>query len=205
MRSILLGVVTALLIAAPAVGAGAEHLVLKPYPATPAWREITNQGEGGGAWIWEFAPASDSGPDYPDIVTAQSFPGARSQAPSAFLRSLIARTGTACEQIRVNGPVDRTEGGLAVAYAQIYCNRQNGKGFGVILAFKVIQGDNALYAINRDLRTPATAVPGVFSFPKDQAREAVAMAQAEAVANHYLSEDIYVCGGRAVDPRCSRP
>jgi hypothetical protein len=205
MRSILLGAAAAVLVAAPAVCGGAEHLVLKPYPATPAWREITNQGEGGGAWIWEFAPPSDPGPNYPDIVTAQSFPSARTQDPSAYLRSLFARTATACERISVNGPVARTEGGLAVAYGQIYCNHQLGQGFGVILAFKVIKGDDALYAINRDLRTPATAVPGVFSFPKDQAREATAMAQAEAVANRYLSDGVYVCGGSAADPRCSRP
>jgi tetratricopeptide (TPR) repeat protein len=191
--------------AAHAKSGGPEQLVLKPYPATPAWREITNQAEGGGAWIWEFAPASDSGPDYPDIVTAQSFPSARTQDPSAFLRSLFARTATACEQITVNGPVARTEGGLAVAYGQIYCNHQLGQGFGVILAFKAIKGDAALYAINRDLRTPATDVPGVFSFPKDQAGEATAMARAEAVANRYLSDDVYVCGGSASDPRCSGP
>jgi len=199
MRSILLGAAAALVMAAPAVGGGPEHLVLKPYPATPAWREITDQAEADGAWIWEFAPAGDTGPDYPDIVTAQSFPSARADDPSAFLRSLFARTATACEQVKVNGPVARTEGGLAVTYGQIYCNRQNGQTFGVILAFKVIKGDAALYAINRDLRTPATAVPGLFSFPKDQARQASAMAQAEAVANRYLSDDV---GGPSTDPRC---
>ncbi len=205
MRSTLLGAAAALLVAAPANSGGPEHLVLKPYPATPAWREITNQAEGGGAWIWEFAPASDSGPDYPDIVTAQSFPSARTQDPSAFLRSLFARTAAACERISVNGPVARTEGGFAVAYGQIYCNRQNGQDFGVVLAFKAIKGDTALYAINRDLRTPATTVPGVFSFPKDQAREATAMARAEALANRYLSDDVYACGGRSSDARCPRP
>jgi hypothetical protein len=202
MRAILLGAMFALLTAATAVGGGPERLVLKPYPATPPWREITNQGEGGGAWIWEFAPAAQSGPDYPDIVTAQSFPAARTQDPSVFLRSLFARTASACEQIRVNGPVARSEGGFAVAYGQIYCNHQKGQGFGVILAFKVVKGDAALYAINRDLRTPVTAVPGVFAFPKDQAREAAAMAQAEALANRYLSQDVYVCGGRSSDARC---
>jgi hypothetical protein len=205
MRSILLGTAAALLTAATALGAAPERLVLKPYPATPAWREITNQAEGSGAWIWEFAPGSQSGPDYPEIVTAQSFPAARTQDPSAFLRSLFARTAGACERISVNGPVARTEGGLSVAYGQIYCNRQNGQTFGVILAFKVIKGDAALYAINRDHRTPATDVPGVFSFPKSQASEAAAMAQTEAVANRYLSDDVYVCGGRSSDPRCSRP
>jgi hypothetical protein len=204
MRSILVGAAAALLMAAAAVSGGPEHLVLKPYPATPAWREITNQGEGAGAWIWEFAPAGAGGPDYPDIVTAQSFPSARTQDPSAFLRSLFARTASACEQVSLNGPAARTEGGFAVAYGQLYCNHQNGQTFGVILAFKVIKGDAALYAINRDLRTPATAVPGVFSFPKDQASEATAMAQAEAVANRYLSDDVYVCGGRSSDARCSR-
>jgi hypothetical protein len=202
MRSILLGAAAALLLAAPALGGGAEHLVLKPYPATPAWREITNQAEGGGAWIWEFAPPGDSGPDYPDIVTAQSFPAARTQDPSAFLRSLFARTARACAKISVNGPVARMEGGMAVAYGQIYCSRQNGQTFGVILAFKVIKGDAALYAINRDMRTPATAVPGVFSFPKARASEATAMAQAEALANRYLSNDVYVCGGPSTDSRC---
>ena len=115
MRSILLGTAAALLMAATAMGAAPERLVLKPYPATPAWREITNQSEGGGAWIWEFAPANESGPDYPEIVTAQSFPAARTQDPSAFLSSLFARTARACERISVDGPVARTEGGLSVA------------------------------------------------------------------------------------------
>jgi hypothetical protein len=203
MRSILLGTAAALLMAVTAMGAAPERLVLKPYPATPPWREITNQSEGGGAWIWEFAPAS--GPDYPEIVTAQSFPAARTQDPSAFLSSLFARTARACARISVNGPVARTEGGLSVAYGQIYCSRQNGQSYGVILAFKVIKGDAALYSINRDHRTPATEVPGVFSFPESQASEAAAMAQTEAVANRYLSDDVYVCGGRSGDPRCARP
>jgi hypothetical protein len=185
-----------------ATGAQAqERLVLGPYPGTPPWRQITNQAEGPG-WIRELAPSNRPGPDYPDIVTAQTFPQAKGVDPSTMLRRIFGAAQGACEQVKVNGPTPRREGGLPVAYAQVYCSRQNGKTFGVVEFFKVIGGRDADYAINRDMRVPASDVAGAIAFPKGQEAAMRAMVQAQAAADRYLTQSVYVCGGASTDPRC---
>jgi len=200
MRRILAAALGAAFLASAANAASPERLVVGPYPASPAWRMITNQAEGGGAWIREWAPPSQRGPEYPDIVTAQSFPSARGEDPAAFLRVIFGRTAGACDQVRVNGPVTHVEGGYRVAYAQVYCSHERGKTFGVNMFFKAIGGADALYAVNRHVQVPPSAVAGVQSFAN--AADAARAASAAALANRFLSQSVYVCGGASTDARC---
>lgn len=182
----------------------AERLVLEPYPATPAWREVTHKAVGA-KFLIEQIPSDQVVEDYRDILTAQSFPELRGRDPSDFLKGIFARSGRDCEGVRVNGPKAQTEGGSSVAYGQIYCGRQRGKSFGVRMFFKVIAGRDALYVVQRESRVPASEVGGVQTFSKDQLAAAVAMMNAAGVANRYLVESVYLCGGASTEPRCEHP
>ena len=81
---------------------------------------------------------------------------------------------------------------------------QRGQGFGVHIFYKAISGDAALYSISREFRVPASADGDQLVFPKAQAAKAAALLRAEAAADQYLEEQVYVCGGRSTEPKCAR-
>jgi hypothetical protein len=186
--------------AAPAVANAAERLVLEPYPGPPAWKQVTNDVSGP-HFLWEFIPADQTIGAYRDIVSAESFPNLRGADPAAFLRSLFPRFSGACVDVRVNGPTPRQQGGYAIAYAQIMCSQEVGKPTGAVMFFKVIQGDEALYVVQREIRTPPSKVAGVFELGKDKAA-AMAFMTKQSEADRYIADKVYLCGARATDPRC---
>ena len=198
-----LAVAAALALAAGSAVAADEHLVMKPYPGPPAWKRITDKS-GPHGWIHEQAPATHRDDDYSDMLTDQGFAANRGVDPSAFLRSIFANVGGACDGVKVSGPVAQTEGGLRVAYGQVRCGTQRGQGFGVHIFYKAISGDSALYSISREFRVPASADGDQLVFPKAQAAKAAALLRAEAAADQYLEEQVYVCGGRSTEPKCAR-
>ncbi|MEJ0066673.1 MAG: hypothetical protein WDM85_15710 [Caulobacteraceae bacterium] len=175
---------------------------MKPYPG-PAWKRITDKS-GPQGWIHEQIPGAHANADYSDILTDQGFVSARGTDPAAFLRNIFAQVGGACAGVKVNGPTSRVEGGLKVAYGQVRCGTQRGESFGVHIFYKVISGDAALYSIARDFRVPASADGDQLAFPKAEADKATALLKAEAAADSYLLNQVYVCGGRSADPRCGR-
>jgi hypothetical protein len=201
-RLTLIVLAAALTLAAGAAAAAGEHLVMKPYPGAP-WKRITDKS-GPQGWIHEQIPGRHADTDYGDILTDQGFVAARGADPAAFLRNIFANVGGACDGVKVNGPTVRVEGGLKVAYGQVRCGTQRGEGFGVHIFYKVISGDVALYSVARDFRVPASADGDLLSFPKAEAAKATALLQAEAAADGYLLNQVYVCGGRSTDPRCGR-
>jgi len=191
-----------------ALGAGTaaaadEHLVMKPYPAATPWKRITDKS-GPQGWLHEQIPGNHKADDYSDILTDQAFVGSRGADPAAFLQTIFQHVSGACDGVRVNGPTTRVEGGLRVAYGQVRCGTQRGETFGVHIFYKAISGDAALYAISHDLRVPASANGDELVFPKAEAAKATALLKAEAAADSYLLNQVYVCGGRSTDPRCGR-
>ncbi len=198
-----LALAAALTLAAGVAAAADEHLVMKPYPAASPWKRITDKS-GPQGWIHEQIPGVHADTDYSDILTDQGFVSARGADPSAFLRNIFANVGGACAGVKINGPTARVEGGLKVAYGQVRCGTQRGESFGVHIFYKAISGDAALYSIARDFRVPASADGDQLVFPKAQAAKATALLEAEAAADSYLLNQVYVCGGRSTDPRCAR-
>ncbi|HXQ14342.1 MAG TPA: hypothetical protein VN814_06950 [Caulobacteraceae bacterium] len=188
---------------AGSAAAADEQLVMKPYPGPPAWKRITDKS-GPQGWIHEQIPADRRDDDYSDMLTDQGFAANRGVDPSAFLRNIFANVGGACAGVKVSGPVARTEGGLRVAYGQVRCGTERGQAFGVHIFYKAISGDTALYSISREFRVPASADGDQLVFPKAQAAKAAALLKAEAAADRYLMDQVYVCGGRSTDPKCRR-
>ncbi|MDQ7990266.1 MAG: hypothetical protein REI09_11590 [Candidatus Dactylopiibacterium sp.] len=188
-----------------AFAAGApERLVLEPYPGDTAWREVTRQQDGT-QWLREQIPAGQEAGSHTDMLVAQAFLQQAGTDPSAFLKGMFAQVGAACTHAKANGPRARTEGGRAVAYAQIYCGRQNGTQTGAHIFIKVLQGEGALYVVQREFRVPPTETAGVTSFSEAQMAGMVALMQAQATANRYLLDAVYLCGGETPDPRCEAP
>jgi hypothetical protein len=181
--------------------AAAEHLVMGPYPAETPWKTATLVDKGG-KHLREQIPADQNIDHYRDILTDQVFPEAKAQAPEAFLKDMFVRVQGVCDGVRVNGPRASTGAGYPAAYAQIYCGRQKGRDFGVNMFFKVIQGDDALYVIQREFRVPPSAQGGVQSFDQSQVDAMRALMAGQMAASHYLVEQVYLCGPRAQDERC---
>ena len=197
MRTVLLSALIAL-IALPALAT--ERLVMAPYPGPPAWSQVTNQANAQ-QWLHEQIPLDQRIDGYRDILTSQGFIGLH-RDPSDYLRSLFSLAAGACEAVRTNGPKAQTEGGYPVAYAQLYCSRQKGQPFGVVIFYKAIQGAEGLYVVDRDFRVPPSRTTGVMEFPPGQEAQAAALMRAQASADRYLVGSVYVCGARATDPRC---
>lgn len=190
--------VLGLLIAGPAA---AERLVLEPYPGPPAWKQVTYKVSGL-QFLRELIPEGQRIEAYRDILTAQSFPQQRGASPSDYLRNVFAGAARACENVRVNGPTERREGGYAVAYAQVYCSRQTGTAFGVNMLFKAIAGSDALYVVQREFRVPPSAVAGVQSADKAHAAALIAQMRAQSAADAYLVKSVYLCGAASTEARC---
>lgn len=202
MRQARLALIVFTVLGQAAFASGAtERLVLEPYPGNPKWKEVTNISRGD-QWLREQIPADQKIDTYTDILTAQSFPQQKNTDPSSFLRGMFSRVVSACDGVRVNGPKVQQENGYSIAYAQIYCGKQKGKQFGVNMFFKVIQGNESLYVIQREFRVPATKVPGQMTFDEDEMEQTVALMKAQSVANSYLVDSVYVCGEKFTDKRC---
>ena len=180
----------------------AERLVLKPYPATPPWKEATNQVQGA-KFLIEMIPADQQIDSYRDILSAQSFPESRGVAPADLLKTMAANIGGSCRNVRINGPKTATEKGVRVAYAQIYCGQQIGADYGVNMFFKVIQGSDALYVVLRESRVPPSTVGGVQTFGPGQTEQVAAMLNAQGLANDYLVSSVYLCADGSKDPACA--
>jgi hypothetical protein len=181
---------------------GPERLVVKPFPGAP-WKRITDKA-GAQGWIHEQAPASHADTDYSEMLTDQAFVANRGADPAGFLRTVFAQVGGACTGAKVSGPTPRTEGGVRVAYGIVRCGTQRGERFGVHIFYKVIDGQAALYSISWEMRVPASDDGDLLSFPKGHERDAAELIKAEAEADQYLSQQVYLCGGRSTDARCAK-
>jgi hypothetical protein len=202
-RSTIVALGAAAALVAGSAAAADEHLVVKPYPGPPAWKRITDKS-GPQGWIHEQIPADRRNDDYSDMLTDQAFAANRGADPSVFLRNVFANVGGACDGVRVSGPVAQTESGLHVAYGQVRCGTERGQPFGVHIFYKAISGDAALYSVSREFRVPASADGDQLVFPKSETAKAEALLKAEAAADQYLVNQVYVCGGRSTDARCGR-
>lgn len=192
------GMIAALMLVC-GVARAAETLSVAPYPATTPWKMITDKHDDP-RFIWiEFIPADQTEADIHDILTEQTFYTQKGRDPSDFVRTLFGQSRSACRAVRANGPTPQTENGFAVAYGQVYCVGASGKDVDIFI--KAIAGHDALYVVQREFRRPAdpAAMPGMRQFPKGEKDAAIAMMQAQGVANHYLVAQVKLC---ADGPTC---
>ena len=199
MRTTILAIAMALGCAAAASAAPVERLVLAPYPGPPAWKTITDKSAGG-QFYREQIPANQTVAGFTDILTSQNFPQQRGVDPSVYLRNVFQAAAGSCDGLRVSGPKAAMEGGYRVAYGQVFCGQEKGKPFGVIIFFKAISGDDALYSAERDVQVPANPGGGSLSFANPAQMQASMKDQ--TTADSYLVKSVYLCGAKATDKRC---
>lgn len=171
-----------------AVAQPTETLVVPPYPADVAWKQIMDKKNSFMRQI-EWIPADQTESDIRDILTQQNF-NLKTMPATLFTAGMLQSLSKACEGLRVNGPTSKTENGYSVAYAQAYCTGQKGAGKDVDIFLKAIQGKEGLYVVQREFRRPAEpgAVPGVRSFSGNQAALADQALESQATAAKYLSQ-----------------
>ena len=172
---------------------------MPPYPGWPPWREfVLRQNPPLHMWV----PSDQTSPNIRDVLTAHTFHSDRDADPSAFLRGVMAVTAKACERAKVNGPVEQTEEGYAVAYAQIYCARKKDSNQDVDFFLKAIRGNDALYVVQREFRRPAIAggEPGIRKF--DDRGAMIEAGNALKAANDYL-KSVHLCPVAGGSERCT--
>ena len=175
----------------------AERLVLEPYPGI-VWHDVVNQANGV-HFFREQMPQGQTPDNFQDLLTAQSITNF-SGSPSAFLSDAFTQLSQNCQTFETVGPTVAEEQGREVAYGRFYCGKQKDQALGAHLFFKVIEGSDALYVIDRDFRIPATDHPSAPTLPEDQA---VSFLQAEGAARKYLTDQVYVCDPVFPDPKCT--
>jgi hypothetical protein len=189
------------LIGAPVCAA--ERLVTEAYPGAP-WKTVTDE-VAGTQFLREQIPADQQLEGHRDILVAQAMPKAPpGVAPSDLMKRIFANAVGRCANVRVNGPTAVEEGGYSVAYGQVYCSQEIGAETGASMFFKLIDGDDAVYMINREARVPPSEVAGVRVFPKGHEAEAKAALDAQWTAANYLEKSVYLCGPRGTDKRCAK-
>lgn len=196
-----LAAILALFLAAAAAPA-TDELVFLPIPGDQPWKQMINRTHGRGEWERQFLPAGQRWSDYTDSVAASAFPQHLSMSPADALRKTFAFAEGRCEGMHVDGPTEQSEGGIAVAYAQLYCPHVRGRDYGYHIFYKALHGARALYVVNRDIRmlpeqTGAPAEPGTAPSAEMTAQKA-----REAEAAKYLADSVYLCGGTSTDTRC---
>ena len=201
-RAIVWAAAAALALAGMAQAQPAERLMMKPYPGAP-WKRITDQTSHG-AWNHEQIPFNQTEYDFSEILTDQGFPALAQTDPAQFLTQRFHEIAGACNSVRVSGPTPKVEGGVRVAYGQLYCGQQNGQDYGVHIFFKIISGEAAIYAVSLDIHTPPSSTGGVLSFPAGHEADLQALMKTETAADRYIASDVYLCGGHSTDPRCGK-
>lgn len=168
----------------------AETLIVPPYPGAAPWKKINDQHNDRMTWI-EWIPADQTENDVKDVITQQSVHGVKRPSPSVFMILWFQNLKTACASVRINGPMERVENDISVAYGQAYCTDQKGISKDVDIFLKVIEGKEGLYIMQREFRRPTerNPVPGVRTFSGDGAQAASKAAmEAQVAANDYLGQ-----------------
>lgn len=158
--------------------------------------------EPGGSHGLLYLPADQTPATQRDSLLQASTPLAAEITPAQFLVHYAKSKQKECLGMRANGPFEKTEAGVQVAYLQVYCGRVADTDYGRHHFLKALRGASRIHFVDREFRVAPSEVGGVTAFPADKADEAKAFMAAQAQANSYLSASVYLCGGASTDPRC---
>jgi hypothetical protein len=169
-----------------AVAGPAESVIMPPYPDISGWQKITNAANADQLY-YEWIPQGQAIGNFHDILVEQAFYKLKGLSPVSFANALLARLQRACSKTSRNGPIERTEHGFTVAYAQNYCVDSQGKHEDVDGFIKIIGGRDGIYVFQREFHYPtANGVPGTHVYPAGHGDEARADIAAHAAAAAYL-------------------
>jgi hypothetical protein len=169
-----------------------EFLKVEPYPATPAWKKITDKGNADGS-IMEWIPADQNESDIKDIMTVQVFYNLKDNDPDHFLNGMLGLLTKTCAQVRHSGK-SHADQEPPYSYMQVFCSFPNGKHEEVDMFLKAIEGKDGFYLVQREFHYPKEEGPaGVNSFSKDQVSVMVGRLNQMSTTSKYLDDQVYLC------------
>lgn len=165
-----------------------ETLIVPPYPAQVPWQQIRTERKGPIESI-EWRPPSQEEGRGKDALQETIVHDTKTSPSQHIITMEFRYLPLMCSGgARINGPIERIEGGYTVAYAQSYCSNQAGTSEDVDRFTKVVRGRDNLYIVTRSFRRPMehSPTPGVRHFSnQDAAQQAL---DEQAAANNFLSQ-----------------
>lgn len=137
----------------------------------------------------EFVPEAQDGEDWRDRIAVRVFAGLGRVPPAAFLERVKDQVRDGCDRAWFGPTEDRRIDGYGAAVLSASCGRSRLSGLGEFTIYKVIQGRENLYMVQRTWRIP----------PGDEPMPLAEEALAEGVA--YLA-GVHVCDTRDPDRPC---
>jgi hypothetical protein len=100
----------------------------------------------------EYLPSGQTLEAWQDRLTVQSFPRLRDVSLERYLDSIGQQARRVCDQVQVTGIGSGTLNGYPTADMGLYCTRFVESGQGEITLFRVVQGVEGLYVVQRAWR-----------------------------------------------------
>ncbi len=102
----------------------------------------------------EFVPEAQDGEDWRDQIAVRVFAGLGRVPPAAFLERVKDHVRDTCDRAWFGPTEDRRIDGYGVAVLSASCGRNRISGLGEFAIYKVIQGRENLYMVQRTWRIP---------------------------------------------------
>ncbi|GIX26187.1 MAG: hypothetical protein KatS3mg123_0068 [Burkholderiales bacterium] len=145
------GAVGALALAFCLPGARAAGEERFEVPRPPGWKLSLSL-----TWpdlrMLEYLPSGQTLEAWQDRLTVQSFPRLRDVSLERYLDSIGQQARRVCDQVQVTGIGSGTLNGYPTADMGLYCTRFVESGQGEITLFRVVQGVEGLYVVQRAWR-----------------------------------------------------
>ena len=140
-------------------GGGGEVYIGGLPPGWSAAGEIEGMPANFAAWL----PQGQTGEDWREMIAAQLFADLGGRDPAVFLNQIAGSYERACDSISTTSIRPAQVNGLPSAFRAVACGRNSVSGFGEVVLFRVISGQNALYMMERIYRTEPFG-PGTIPF-----------------------------------------
>jgi len=137
----------------------------------------------------EFVPENQDGEDWRDQIAVRVFTGLGQVPPAAFLERVKDHVRDTCDPSWFGPTEDRRLDGYGVAVLSASCGRSRLSGLGEFTIYKVLQGRENLYMVQRTWRIP----------PGDEPMPLAEAALAEGVS--YLAA-VRICDTRDPERPC---
>lgn len=137
------------------------------------WQEVTREEQGGVSLV-AFTPGGQGVSAWEDMIVVQIF----ETAPPPSLESLFGSTTDhyqqSCEAVRAGSLQPGESNGYSAGFWVLGCNRNAATNAGETAFFRVIEGEQASYLLQRSWRTPAYPADGQPEIPAEEQQEAMA-------------------------------
>jgi len=102
--------------------------------------------------ITEYVPQSQTVQDWTSMITVQIFYNARSSNPIEFLDNVSSRSQKVCKDFSVVESHSEIQNGYPISTSLQACGTYTKTGQGEVTMYKVVQGNDSLYVVQRAWR-----------------------------------------------------